>query len=473
MKKNIFEIINILMLIPLYYFTESNNMFLFTFGLILYLLINSMFKNVSFKKILKKYYDNNYFFTKNKLFFFTSITLIIFNILIGGILYLAFYYLNAYLQNEYLLRVILFMSINIFVVPEIKLIQEFINVHNVNRDIIKIFYLVRNLIVLILLLLNITIKIDNYTFIIWLFLSNLISFILIMIYLYFVFFKYKKRYHLKEKRLLEEKNINIFKDIKLIFTNNFYDTFITFISYLYLYIGIIFLYLSLRYNYNYTNEVLSYTYLYLILIPLLIYRLFRIYQSKIKNVFNFIINKFLILILLLMVTSNSLLFLIYGNDIYSDVFVFELLFIFFYIIYIVIIENIMKKGNKRVLFYISIPGIMVKLILTMPLIDSFKLMGYNVVLGSITASILGLLVSSILGFIVMYNRKMVNFNSNINVIFDFIYKNIIFISLLLIFRLIIGNDYNTRLDALIEIILYMVFICGYLYVCNLLGKKDN
>ena len=472
MKKNILEFINILMLIPLYYFTEGNNMFLFTFGLILYLLISSMFKNISFKEILKGYYDKKAYYTKNKLFWLSSIILIILNILIMGILFVTFYYLNSYFKDEHLLMIMMFMSLSLFVIPEIKLIQEFINVHNVKKDILKLFYFIRNILVFVLLILNITIKIENYIFIMWLFLTNLITFILIGIYLYFTFFKYKKRYHLKDKRLPDESVNKVFKYVKGVFTNNFYDTFITFTSYLYLYIGIIFLYLSLRYKYNYTNEVLTYTYLYLTLIPLIIYYLFDIYKSKIKNIFNFIVNRFLIIILLLMVMGNAMLFLIYGNDIYSDVYVFELLFLFFDIIYKVILDNIQKKGNKKILFYIIIPGIMIKLFLTLPLITSFKLMGYNIVLGSITASIIGIIVSSILGFIVLYNRKMVNFNNNANVIFDFIYKNIIFISLLLIFRLLIGDDYNTRLDALIEIILYSVFICGYLYVYNLLGKKE-
>ena len=88
LRSLIIDIISILFIIPLYYLTKDNNIFLYTLSLYLYLILSSMFKHINNYSNLKYYYDKEYIYSLNSIFKYTNVSIIVINIFVSIIVFL-------------------------------------------------------------------------------------------------------------------------------------------------------------------------------------------------------------------------------------------------------------------------------------------------------------------------------------------------------------------------------------------------
>ena len=80
LRSLIIDIINILFIIPLYYLTKDNNIFLYTLSLYLYLILSSVFNHIDIYSNIKNYFDNKYTYSLNAIFKYTNVSIVIINI---------------------------------------------------------------------------------------------------------------------------------------------------------------------------------------------------------------------------------------------------------------------------------------------------------------------------------------------------------------------------------------------------------
>ena len=79
LRSLIIDIINILFIIPLFYLTKNNNIFLYTLSLYLYLILSSMFNHIDIYSNIKNYYDKKHIYSLNTIYKYTNISIIVIN----------------------------------------------------------------------------------------------------------------------------------------------------------------------------------------------------------------------------------------------------------------------------------------------------------------------------------------------------------------------------------------------------------
>ena len=465
-KDIIIKTIQTITIVLIYHISKNNNLFLFASTLSLYNVFSSCFSHITLKETLQK---NDSYKNKNKIIRYTTINILI--------IYLIFILLsifigdafNTALNVENTFLPYLMMGLSLITEPLLKIYLEYLNSYNkpkLSKNLLIVYYILESILLLIISIITLKIiKLPTYISISLFYLSKIISFITILIIIYL---NLKK---IKVDKIKEVQRVNYKKEVKNILTNNLHKSIIKVIKNSYYYISIILLYSVLSNRYNYDLELIekniTFIYLYGLSIINLIIKV--ILSSKEKkedtNIIEYIYNSFentLITSIIIGITSPlicKILFLTNENNIYFTMLSILSIFI---VLYKVTFEY--TKNNK--IIYISLlTGIISKLILTIPLINSFYRMGYNLVYGDIISTIISLSLSSIINYIyIKLNNKT---EKTFEKILKTMYESILLCIVLLILQFIIPIKTNNYILALLILMFYITVSI----ICIRLKKK--
>lgn len=427
--KRIIYLIGLIFSILLYYLSNNTMKVIITFNFGLYVLLEGLFNTATYDK-------------KN---LFKNICCLIF---IGVIIYFTSGYININNIKIYNLCTLFFALIN-------NLIGSLDNsLHNYrgSKYITRIYYF---LILSVNAILVIILK-NRYNILI-LYGSAVITFAIILLLL-----------------IVRKKKINILPN-----TNKEKNIIIS--SYLYISIVALYFILSNKYNYgiNYISTTISDSYLFGIIFIYIIYKIIskniKLDYADIKNNFNNNINKVLNIDLnvsiFLLVISYPLCKIIFNSD-YN--FLFGLIILLFsYIIFNSIYKiSIEKISNKKINISLM-TGLFIKIILEIPFINSFYRMGYNLSLGGILSSSLGLFISGIIIIIFIIRKYKINMLEDFNNIMNIIYNNIIYTLILVLFTLFVKVDSDKYCINILTILFYFVISIIFFSIKKLVLNFKN
>ena len=501
MKKNSLIIISFISLLLIFFFyviVKNDDIFLFTLGLSLFMILVSLFSHIDVLKVMKKYSNREYYYTRDKIF---KICLLII-VGIGLILVLVTVLLSLLLENimhiDNMLLVMTIMCINVIAIPLLRLLKNFLVIHNfktLSKYIIHIYIVMIDVYVLLVSYISfVKLKLPSYISITGLFMAPLtilcLLFIVVMILWYMKNKGFKKKYIIKR----EEVKIDIKKDIKKIFNDNIRYSMIMIVTNFIPYISIILFYVCLvnhfGYPYDDTVRVINITYLYgYVVIYFLVSCFWVLVRNKLNYIKKEIINKnydvvslhfasyfnnllkiLLPIVITLSVISGSIWMLLYGD--YNGTTILMLLFIMslFLIIYLLLIQVIASFNNKKMLGLVIGILLLVKIVFTIPMIGSFYRMGYELIYGNIVASMMAYLCASIVSIILINNKCHVNFSKCFDKTLTIIYENILLSLILVLLQLVISTYVNNRLQALGVILVYMIIAVVFYLGKNCLNR---
>ena len=216
--------------------------------------------------------------------------------------------------------------------------------------------------------------------------------------------------------------------------------------------------LSTRYSYNIEiiEKDITFIYLYGLSIINIVIEVISILTNDInkkENITKYIymvFDKSLTTTITLAITSPlicKIIFLTSNNSIYLMMLSFMIIFIILYNITFDYIKNI------KVIYISLIVGILSKLLLTIPLINSFYRLGYNLIYGDIISTIIGMFISCIINYI--YIRLNTKSEKTIEKILKTLYENIILCIILIVMQFIIPIKEYNYLKSLVILILYI------------------
>lgn len=491
----VINIISVLFIIPLYYFTKGHNIFLYTISLYLYLIISSMFLHINIYDNLKKYYDKKQIYSLNVIYKYTNISIIIINIFISLILWGISILLNSLFNIKGFVVVNICMSLTLFIIPILKNVSSFVSVYGFKKlgDNVINFYKILSLILLIIssFICFKIVNIPDYISIIIMYSTLIMSFSLVYIFCYLLVLSNKIK---KKQFKTRDERIDYKKEIIDILSRNNNASIINIIKYSYFYISIVILYFLLknRYGYSYlnTSNVINNNYLYaslLIVILLFIINYFEydnldkiINNVKKKNFDNIKLDDYLIglfkrlltMVVIFSIVSDAVWTLVFNSDDGYILYMFSGLMLF-YVLYSFIIRIVKNCISDKKMYIILIIGLIIKLLLVVPLVSSLYRLGYNLLYGDMISSIVSYFLVSILFIISTRNKCKVDFISKFDKILDIIYYNIILCLILLLFTFIVPVKVSTRLEGIIVLIVYLVISFIYIYIRKRLGDKNE
>jgi len=496
MKKEvlIIDIISVLFIVPFYYLTKDNNIFLYTLSLSLYLILSSIFNHIDIYSNLKKYYDNNHIYSLNTIYKYTNKSIILINLLISIVIGLISLLFNRLFQIKGLIIVNIIMSLTLFIKPILKNIISFTKVYNFHKlsSTIVNIYKITNLILLIIssIICFRLLDINDYISICILYGCNILSFLLVYLLIYLLVFSNKIK---KKQFKKQEERINYKLEIKEILSRNINISIVNIIKYSYFYISIIILYFTLKnkfgYNYIKTSDTINNCYFYAIGIVNLILLIINYFEKNkvqeikehIKNkqynlirLEDYIINlfkKLLTITLVLSITSDAVWTVLFNNNKGYILFMFGTLSLL-YIIYFILVEiSIESISNKKLYISLSI-GLITKILLSVPLINSLYRIGYNLLYGDMLSNLIAFLIVIILLMINNSKKCKVDFTKKIDKILDIIYYNIILCIILLLLTLIIPVEVTTLFEGIKVIFIYLIVSISYIYLRKK-GKNER
>ena len=467
-KDIIIKTIQTITLILIYHISKNNNLFLYASTLSLYNVFSSCFSHVTLKELFQK---NNNYNNKNKIIKYITINIIIISlifILLSIFIGDAF---NTVLNVENTFLPYLMMGLSIMTEPLLKIYLEYINSYNkpkLSNNLLILYYIFESIFLIIISIITLKIiKLPIYISISLFYLSKIISFILIITIIYLKLNKIK----IDKTSPTKVQKINCKKEIKVILTNNLHKSITKVIQNSYYYISIILLYSVLSNRYNYDIELIgkniTFIYLYGLNIINLIIKVIISIKSKKEdtNIIAYIYNNFetiLITAIIVGITSPlicKILFLTYENYIYLTMLCILSIFI--------LLSKVTFEytKNNKVIYLSLLAGILSKLILTIPLINSFYRMGYNLVYGDIISTIISLSLSTIINYIyIKLNNKT---EKTFEKILKTMYESILLCIILIILQFIIPIKQNNYIVALLTLMFYITISI----ICIRLKKK--
>lgn len=443
--KRVNYLLGIIFIFLLYYLSSDIMKAIMTLNFGLYILLDSLFnKKINIEK-------NPY--SKKKLFLYCNLFLLGINLLFGGVSYYFSNFIHIDGMGIYNLGTCLFLAVNII----FRYLEFFLTNYKISKYLNNVYYSILFIINIILCLIF-----KNKYNIIMLYITSFIT--LLVTYALLYIFK------LKHKKKTKEYNHTYFSDIKKIILN---DKNINIIP-CFIYISIIILYFVLDSKYNYditsTSKLLSNTYLFGIILVYIIYKIISKYvkvdYDDIKNNYNCIINRVLNISLsssiLLFVISWPLSRVLFYSE---DNFIFGLIvFLFFYLLFDFSFQIGKKYLSYKKVNVCLLLGLIIKIVFEIPLINSVYRMGYNLSLGGILSSSIGLLTTTIIiNFFIIHKYKIKIINNFSNIL-NIIYSNIIYLLILVLFSLVIKLDSDKYFINVLVIIFYLFISFVFYFV---------
>lgn len=466
----IIKLLNLITIIILYYIAGKNSLFLYASTLSLYNVFISCFNHITLKETYKKIEYNH---SKSKILKYTIINIVIISLLFMLLSIFISDAVNIFLKIENTFLPYLIMSLSIMTEPITKVLTEYLESYkktNLSSNLLNIYYISEMIILLIISIITIRFtKLPIYISISLLYLSKIFSFLIII---YLVYIKVKKL-KLNLKKTKEEKQISCKKEIKEILINNSHISIINLIKNSYYYISLIILYAILSTRYSYRIDIiennLTFIYLYGIYILNFVIDIVSTITkntNKKENIINYIYISFKNIIttaIIFGVTSPLISKIIFNDNSNSIYLTMIILLSTMVILYNITFEN-MK--SKKIIYISSISGIVCKLILTIPLINSFYRMGYNLIYGDIISTIIGMSISVIINYICIKikNRK----EKTLEKILVTLYESILLCILLVLLQFVVPVKTDSYIKALFTLILYITVSIMFI---NLKKKK--
>ena len=463
-EKNIFmnKTIKLLTIILLYYIVGSKNLFLYVLSLSLYEILTTSFNHLSFKERLNKMDSLT---EKNKLYHVTIIGIVIISMIYLVVSIVISDVINILLGINNLLLTFIFMGLSTVVSPLVKVVTDYyenINKNTKYQKIINIYYIFDNILLLIIGLFvfrffNVKVNIAASL----LYLSKIISGVLVILFMHSV----NKG---KNNRTNDLEKIKYFYELKEVFVNDSHKKIIVAIKKSYYYISIIILYLILSTRYGYKGDeiekIITFTYFYALnIIEYLVYIVKLINKNLPVKLtpLNRIYSNFKIMLSLVIffgIISPITCKLLFYSDSYAVYLAMMNIMAIFLLLYDITYESV---KNKNVIYVSLIIGIISKLILVIPLINSFYRMGYNLVYGDVLSTVIGMFFSIIVNYIYIVNTTHSDekyFDKVLKILFD----NIVFCIILVLVQFIIPMNTDNYVKTLGLLWLYL--ICVYIVI---------
>lgn len=455
----------------------------------MFLIFVNSYSHINIEKEVNELRNNNYIYSQVRLFYLTILIVFLINLIYMGIIYI----ITLFLSDNYFLfnynYILLIMGSTIFVIPTLNILSQYLKANNLKKfgSILKLmFYIIWGFLSIILLIVNYKIDISTYMFAIYIYLLEIFAFIVVILCCLLVI-KNKKIFKLKQIKKREECKISLKNKLKNIFASNIKYSIkkVIYLSYYYVSIVFVFFILLYRYNYGY-KEVISimldtYFYDFALILIFVLYYILK-YKKVISNTINNIkekgiinnllidiANKVISVTILICILSGPILKLLFNSK-NSIVFMFFIWILPFILLYIIGIKLLEVSSSKKVLYITLLTGILVKIVLTIPLINSFYRMGYNLIYGDIVANIIGMFVSYIMTILYLNKKYKIDFSNSFEKILNIVYENIILSLILIISSMVISLNVNSKSQALIVIIIYIVIYVIYNIIKNLLLK---
>lgn len=455
----------------------------------MFLIFVNSYSHINIEKEVNELRNNNYIYSQVRLFYLTILIVFLINLIYMGIIYI----ITLFLSDNYFLfnynYILLIMGSTIFVIPTLNILSQYLKANNLKKfgSILKLmFYIIWGFLSIILLIVNYKIDISTYMFAIYIYLLEIFAFIVVILCCLLVI-KNKKIFKLKQIKKREECKISLKNKLKNIFASNIKYSIkkVIYLSYYYVSIVFVFFILLYRYNYGY-KEVISimldtYFYDFALILILVLYYILKykkvisntIYNIKEKGIINNLLidiaNKVIPVTILICILSGPILKLLFNSK-NSIVFMFFIWILPFILLYIIGIKLLEVSSSKKVLYITLLTGILVKIVLTIPLINSFYRMGYNLIYGDIVANIIGMFVSYIMTILYLNKKYKIDFSNSFEKILNIVYENIILSLILIISSMVISLNVNSKSQALIVIIINIVIYVIYNIIKNLLLK---
>lgn len=461
MNDRLIKILNFLKIIPFYYIIGMDSIYLYVVSLSLYNIFSLLFSNISIFTYIK---DKYYICIKKKIFSDTIKRIVIINLILVIISILLADITSLIFKINNIFMVFLVMSITLSIDTIVNLFREYILSFKYKNIANKLYYFYHYLDIVLFIVIAIlsfrVLKLPNYVSVSMLYLSKMISFVIVTIVAYF-----KTKKIIVNDNKMDDKNINYKRINKEIFRiDNNVIALIVRNTYFYISVMLLYLILKTRYNFSalYIEENIVFVYHYSLNIILFIIEFIKYNYSYIKKtmvsyIYRIFKTVFTISIIL-SVLSYPIFNLLFQKGEYMTYLIWMSIMGIFMIIYQELFNYI---KNRRVVNISLIVGIIVKIISILPLVDSVYRMGYNLIYGEIISSILGFISSIIVNYIYIGNVYKLKNNNYVGKIFRVIYDNLFLLFILLLLQFLIPVSSNNQVVSLLVIILYTLL--GYIY----------
>lgn len=454
-RKLIIKLLKLLSLIILYYISGKTSMFIYLLTMVLYNIYTSSFKHI---KINEKFKKTDTIYTKIKLIKYTSLCVVIISLIFTLLSLLISESISIFLNVNKTVLPFLIMSISVITEPFTNLITEYfesIHKSKISSRLYYTYYIIEFILFIIIAIITLRIfKLPIHIVSALLYIPKIISLISVIAIIYLIFKN-------KKTDKIDDEQIEYQKEVKNILKNNIQYSFINVCKYGYYYISIIVLYLvlSTRYSYqiNTIEEIVTLIYLYGInVINILSDIILNYIDYKHKN--NNIISKLLeifrymlTITIIIVITSPLICKIIFNNNNYSIYFAMLGILSIFLSLFTQTFKNI---RSKKIIYISLLIGIFSKIILLVPLINTFYRMGYNLIYGDILSTIISMSISIIINYIYLQNKnKKERF---LEKILTTIYENMILCIILIVLQFIIPIKTNNYILAILIFILYMI-----------------
>ena len=466
----------VLTIILFYYIVDTKNIFVFILSASLYNIFSSCLKNISFRENFEKATN---IYQKYKFF------------KIGGLIIMAICLLFSLLSvfvsdiSSSILKLnntflpFLFMGLSLISNPLINLITDYLettrrvktglNLYNINYYMELILFLAFSLFSFKIL------KVPSEKSLALLYLPKIIS-LIITLFLFSLIIQKDKLYSKITKH--NKLNNNIKLGIMKALTHNSKDTIINIIKQSYCYISIIVLYFILHNKYYYSTDIiekdLTFLYFYFLIFINYLIDIFErfIDNNKFKTITNnifYTIKILLPIIVMISIVSPLITKIIFNNSSKSSYLAMASIQSIFIVLYDITSKNI---NNQKKLNFSLILGIAIKLIIMIPVIDSFYRMGYNLILGDILSTIIGMLCSIIINYIYA-NNKSPKTEKYLDKILDIFYENIVLTIILIVLEFIVPVKTNSYFKSILILILYLFVGFGFISIKNHYEKEKR
>lgn len=468
-KNIIIKTIQLLTIIPLYYIVGDKSIFIYVLSLSLYNIFASCFTHLSFKESFNKLKES---YHKLKLLNLASLTIgvisiifLLFSIIVSDIS-------SSILKIDNLFLVFLVMGISIVTEPLLNLLIDYLESTKRKRKSIilyNIYHISESILLLIIsILLFRIIKTPIHINIALMYLSKIISFFIVLVFIYPVIKKDVKPSNNKVQLV----KYNYRLELKKILTNNHYKSIINIVKNSYYYISIIILYLILSTRYFYATSVieLDLTFIYFYFLNIINYLIDIINFLVNKNIdksdissYMYITTKIILPIIITLSIISPLSCKLLFNTEEQSIYLVMLNFMSIFIALYNITSNNIK--NKKILCISLFSGLFIKIITTIPLINAFYRMGYNLVYGDVISTIISLLITIIINYMASSN-KVHKGQNYLDKILNTLYENILLAIILIIIEFIIPIKTDSYLKSLFLIIVYLSVSIVFIKVKN-------
>lgn len=469
-KELLYKIMWLVCTIVLFYVCKSKYMYFFALSYIIYMIIFSLIKDISFDKYFTKYDD------KKK-----ALLMGLLGIIIIGVILIVLFFLIAKIfniltssKNIYLIFILPHISITLHTI--IILIKDYLKIHNYNKlsNILPKLYIILCNILFILASIIIfkILKISSIRSINYLYIPSYISFIATILICYFYGLK-----NIKTPKITSNITYkNYCRNLKQTYKQSINKGLINITSYIYIYTSLIMLYPLLISKYQYgvisTSKCLTDIYFYYMAIILIISDIITTTKNKnIKSVLN-TLNKSLFLVACLSTFGDNIIYIIYKVHINIGYLVYLTLFMTFLNTYKQIYINIIPY-NKKIIHISLISGIILKMVLTVPFMSSYIRMGQDPLYGDLLSSSIALLISSMIGFIYLLIKEKTSISRLIEQIINILNENIMLCLILIIFRIIMPIKMNNRIISLLYLTIYIILVVLLLYIKKYIKRKKE